>query len=240
MNNFYETIVETGNFSNRKRLKFKLDELFKSISFRDKAVLDIGGGIGLLGLFAVSNGAKSSINLEPEADGSSTNLDSRFKKLCAALGNEKSIMIGSTFQDYNSDEKFDLVIMYNSINHLNEEMCVSLDKSKTAREVYIDILKKLNKIINPDGLLLVSDCSNKNFWPSIGMKNPFAKSIEWKKHQSPKVWIPLFEKAGFTCIEKNWSSYNRLGKVGKFLFANKLAAYFFSSHFNLRFKKTNN
>ena len=72
--------------------------------------------------------------------------------------------------------------MHNSINHLNEDACISLMKREDSWNLYKLLLEKLFFLIKDDGILLISDCSNINLYPSIGFKNPIAPNIEWHKH----------------------------------------------------------
>ena len=52
-----------------KRMFFYLNWCFKGIDFRNKDVLDIGGGNGIFSYYAKYLGAKEVINLEPFSDG---------------------------------------------------------------------------------------------------------------------------------------------------------------------------
>lgn len=46
---FYKRIAENKFYTNESRLKFYLEEqLFKNINFKNKSLLDIGGGMGFL------------------------------------------------------------------------------------------------------------------------------------------------------------------------------------------------
>ncbi len=62
-------------------------------------------------------------------------------------------------------------------------------------------------------------------------------TIEWHKHQSPKLWAALVAEAGFAESRIGWTSFNRLGNPGKLLLGNKLAAYFLTSHFCLKVRR---
>ena len=46
--------------------------LFGDFDFKNKKILDVGGGAGLASAYAIVNGAKHSTLLEPEADGSNS------------------------------------------------------------------------------------------------------------------------------------------------------------------------
>ena len=116
---------------------------------------------------------------------------------------------------------------------MNEDACIKLRESKIAKEEYRNIFRKLSKMTSSGSKLIICDCSNKNFFNLMGLKNPFATSIEWEKHQSPEVWAKLLEECGFRKEKIRWSSFNRLGRFGKLIFGNKFLSYFLTSHFCL-------
>lgn len=228
---FIEKIVELGYFPSENRFKFWLDSILGNIEFRDKRVLDIGGGIGLLSFYSAVMGAKKVICLEPELDGSSSDLINDFDRINRELNLDNINFVQLKFQDFLVEYDFDVVISYNSINHLNENACVKLKYDYDAQEEYRKYFRKLNSITNRNAKLIICDCSNKNFFPAIGVKNPFAKSIDWKKHQSPYVWRRLLIDSGFMVEKIKWSSPNRFNKLGEYLLGNKYLSYFINSHF---------
>jgi len=78
---YFDHIVELRFFPSVKRLKFHLNFLFKDIDFKDKNVLDIGGGVGIHSFYAACMGARKVICLEPELAGSSTKLKEKFNSI---------------------------------------------------------------------------------------------------------------------------------------------------------------
>ena len=62
-------------------------------------------------------------------------------------------------------------------------------------------------------------------------------TIEWHKHQTPTVWATLLINSGFKNPKFAWSYPNTLGKFGRFIFGNKIAAFFLLSHFRLELTK---
>ena len=87
------------------------------------------------------------------------------------------------------------------------------------------------------GTLLITDCSCNNFFKSIGVKNLFAPTIEWHKHQAPGTWIALLKEVGFKNPKVEWKSRNRLGKAGRVLLGNRFISYMMESGFKLTMKK---
>jgi hypothetical protein len=93
------------------------------------------------------------------------------------------------------------------------------------------------QLSNIDAQIVICDCSNNNFFNDIGIKNPFMPTIEWEKHQSPSFWAELMSESGFKLDSINWTTFNRTGKVGKFLTGNKFLSYFLQSHFCIKLQK---
>ena len=237
--NYYEYAKTKGLYPKPARLKFYLEQyLFKGIDFSNKVVLDIGGGSGLFSFFCALNGARKVVILEPEFDGSSVGMRNKFLNLKNNFPEVDNIeMIDEVLQDYFTQTRFDFVIMHNSINHLNEEACITLKKNTESLNLYKELFDKLYFLMKEDGVLLISDCSNINFYSSIGLKNPIAPNIEWHKHQAPKVWINLLISVGFNWESTQWASPNFLRRFGRVIFGNPIMSYFTTSDFLIKMHK---
>jgi len=236
--NYYEQIIELGFFSTRKRLEFKMKKLFKEIDFKNKNVLDIGGGIGLASFFAAANGANKVTCLEPEFAGSHNKMQLGFYRIQKQLKFLNVYLETIPFQDYQHTRKYDIVISINSINHLDERSCKFIHIDYAAKKIYIDLFIKLYRMMNKGGIVIISDCSRYNFWDLMKMKNPIiGDKINWKIHQSPETWALLAKEAGFKKKKISWQSFNRLGYTGDLFLGNKLCSFFLLSHFNLYLQK---
>jgi hypothetical protein len=235
---FLSIMVANGAFSSTGNLRFKLEQLFKSIDFNNKNVLEIGGGYGLFGFYAEIKGAKKVVNLEPEGDGSTFGVISKFNTLKEKLNINNVELITKTFQDFNpSNEMFDIIILYNSINHLNENACIDLRTNANSRIIYKSLFDKISSLSNSSAKIIICDCSNWNLFPFLGLKNPFDRAIEWHKHQSPYLWSKLLIESGFCNPSISWTTFNRFRKIGGFLFGNKYVSYFLTSHYCLKMDK---
>ena len=147
-------------------------------------------------------------------------------------------MLPITFQEYiPDDKKFDIILLMNSINHLDEEACANLLWDEISRNKYIDLFHKLYDLATSGAYIIITDASRYNFFASLGMKNPFASSITWQLHQSPYYWAKLLQEAGFNSPQIRWKSYNRLGHIGRMFLANRVASYFLGTTFCLTMKK---
>lgn len=236
---FYQLVSEKGYYSSAKRLQFYLEnQLFQGVDFNGKTLIDIGGGNGLFGFYAALNGAKKVTVMEPEFDGSSAGMIREFNELKELLGGPENIShTTGVLEDFDrANHSFDFILMHNSVNHINEEACVTLTKDKESDEIYQKFLLKLKEICQANTELIICDAARNNFWSDIAMSNPFTPQIEWQKHQNPNVWGKVFAKAGFKTEATKWTSPNQLGHIGKILLGNKLGAYLTISHFRMLLK----
>jgi len=219
------------------RLQHQMEFIYKDIEFNALQVLDIGGGNGLHSFYAAASGAAHVMNIEPEDDGSSTGEIAQFEVWNKNLGNPNVQIKISTLQDFDSSEgTYDLIIIQNTINHLNEEACITLRTDEQSRLIFEQVFSKIATLAHSGTILQFSDCSSRNFFPAFGLRNPFDPGIEWHKHQPPGIWIGILERAGFKLVNKRWSTPARLGKLGKLLFGNGFFSYFFTSHFVVTMK----
>jgi SAM-dependent methyltransferase len=191
-------------------------------------MLDIGGGIGLCSFYAAARGAEQVVCLEPEADGSNEKVVLGFKKLQGQLPFAKSTELRPiTFQAFDPGEtRFDIILLHNSINHLNEAACAKLPRDPAAVDIYQQLFAKLARISAPGASLIIEDCSRYNLFPLLKLTNPFFPAIEWEKHQSPAVWARLLAACGFKDARIRWTTFHTLGYPRKVLFGNALAAFY--------------
>lgn len=235
---YLNTIIKEGWRSNKGNLKFQLDTLFGGIDFKGKRVLDIGSGFGLYSFYLACKGAKEVVCLEPEADGSSLKIIERFHKLEKVLKCNNVSLERVRFQDFEPVcEPFDIVFLFNSVNHLDETACINLRKDDGSRAIYQEIFAKINSLSNVGAKLIICDCSPYNFFALFNIYNPFAPQIEWHKHQSPTVWAKMLGNEGFSNPVIQWTTFNSLRNLGRILIGNKLMAYFLMSHFCLTMDK---
>jgi cyclopropane fatty-acyl-phospholipid synthase-like methyltransferase len=221
----------------KERLADIIDKIYLDVDFTDKVVLDVGSGEGVLSFPPAVLGAKKVVALEPELDGSSEGFNDRFESVAKNLNVENTVLKRTTLQDYDySDGPFDIIVMYNVINHLDEPACVALHNDDDAKQKFKLIFEEIYKNMNDGSLLIVSDCARRNFFGDLGLTNPVAKTIEWEKHQSPQLWISELEKVGFNEMSTEWNSLFSL-RLFKPVLRNAVAAYLTNSHFIFRVVK---
>jgi Methyltransferase domain. len=238
---FFEVMVNRKMYSGKENLRFYLNNLFENVELAQKEVLDVGGGRGLLTFYVATRGAKRAVCLEPELNGSATGMIKAYHDLRMELSENLPVeLYPVTLQDYlqqTASGMYDVIIMHNSINHLDEEACIHLLQSEDSYNRYLAIFKSLYRIMRKDGVVIVTDAARHNFFNDVGVKNIFTPSIEWHKHQQPRTWISLLKEAGFRNEEVKWLSPNRLGRPGRLLMGNYFMSYLTRSYFKLRMTK---
>jgi len=231
---YLNVAVKESTFRSKGNLTFYLNYLFRGIFFTGRSMSDIGGGSALYSFYAAIMGAKHVVCLEPEMEGSTKGTLEKFKQFSASLSLSNVILQPIRFQEFDAgDQTFDIILLHDSINHLDEEACIKLQYDDDARKRYRLIFEKLSKIAAPGAKLVITDCSRNNFFASLGIRNPFAPTIEWHKHQSPRFWSNMLSDYGFTNPEIRWTTFNFLGKIGRLLLGNRVASYFLTSNFCL-------
>lgn len=219
-----------------KRSYYYLKWAFMDINFKNKAVLDIGGGNGIYSYYSRFMGAKKIINLEPFEAGSK-NVIINSKEVLEKLEIE---LISQTIQEFYTEEKFDVIILHDSINHLDEPIFSKIHQNRNDFKKYSVLIRKITDLLNNSGKIIVTDCSRYNFWGMLGLKSPFAPSIEWNLHQSPSLIKKLFESQGFNKFKIRWTPFKRFGIFGRLISHFGIApSFFMQSHFNIIIQRNN-
>jgi hypothetical protein len=235
--NYYDVMRRHLGGRGVERLRHQMDFQYQDIRFDDLRIIDIGGGNGIHALYAAVKGAKEVLVIEPEDAGSTAGVVEQFNTWKNELGNSNVELLTTSFQDYNhAGDPFDIIIIQDAINHLDEDACVKLSSDVKSRQKFEIIFSKLASISHSGTILHFSDCSSSNFYPSVGLANPFDPGIEWEKHQPPNVWIGMLKEVGFELMRKRWSTPSRLGSLGVLLSGGAFPAYFFTSHFVVTMK----
>lgn len=225
-----ERAAHLVGYRNARRYRHRGRFLFEGVKLSGARVLDVGCGRGAWAIWAVLHGAGKAIGIEPEADGSTSGTFHSFRENIKLLGLEQQVEAHAvTLQDLPKDVLFEVAVLYNVINHLDETAVVGLRVNADMAQSYLKILAGLRARVSRGGFVIVADCARSNLWPALGLRAPLARSIEWKKHQNPAVWSSLFEQAGFERFSCRWSPLYPLGR----LTTNRFVHYVTVSHFVL-------
>lgn len=237
-----KTFKQVASLSGLRRISnldcYFRDQVFNGVDTENKKLIDIGGGNGLASIWSLmEGGCKEALVVDPLSDGSNSFMFEQFQSMKTASGVDGRLQffIGK-LSDLNSERNnFDIALMHNSVNHINEKMTPLLMVSERAREAFLNEFKSIRSRMTDNGILIISDCSNRNFFGDMGIKNPIAPTINWTVHQSPNVWSPLIEASGFKHLKTTWTTRRELGRVGHAILGNKVGAYLTNSHFAMVF-----
>ena len=210
-------------------------QLFRDTDFRNKTLLEIGCGKGMLCLWAAMHGARHVVGLEPLAEGAydSSDCHRTFRSMADQLDLPQARILPTTVQEFDCPGNyFDLVLSVASINHLDEKSCVALGKSEAAKNEYQKIFRDIGRMMKPGGKLIIMDAARHNFFGDLRLRNPITPNIEWFKHQQPEYWAGLLGECGFGNARIRWSSGKLLRYAGIFTLP-KVFSYFGQSIFRL-------
>jgi hypothetical protein len=220
------------------RLRYYCEYLFDGIGLAGKNVLDVGGGIGVYSMFAASCGAARVVCLEPTADGSSGTSAVTFEEMRTTLDLPRAEFLPYRLQEYDArGDTFDVILLHDSINHLDEHACARLGHDEEAVRSYQGIFRSLAELARTGSALIITDVSRSNFFVTIHRVNPFIPSIDWDKHQSPECWAGLLAEAGFREPRLRWTTPRRFGRAGQVLLGNQWGTYFLTSAFCLTMRR---
>ncbi len=230
MKTYLETVAEIVPSPTRYAAYLRL--VFDGVPLVGRTVLDVGGGSGLISFYAAANGASKVVCLDPAGDGSNPAMELQYQLLDAGVGGPV-LKMQRRFQDLDpGDACYDVILMHNAVNHLDEEACARLPAAD-ARDTYRAIFASLRALLVPRGHLIVADCGRRNIWGHLHLPNVFAPTIEWRIHQQPKVWSELLVEAGFLPARIRWDAPSKLRGPGQMIFGNRVGGYLTGSHFIL-------
>ena len=212
--------------------------IFNGVELKNKSIMDFGGGNGIASFFAVHyNEACDCTIVDPFDEGSNAEMVNQYHKLSRFYGG--AVRLHNDYVDsLPVRETYDVILMHNSINHIGEDIIEEIGVNKNYWEEYLEKIKPILLRAKRGAVIIVADCSNKNFWNDFGVRNPIAPTIEWRLHQPPHVWREMFEQLGCSHINTNWTTRRELLVPGKMLLANKFCQYFLGSHFVSFYEKT--
>ena len=210
-------------------------QVFRDIDFRNKTMMEIGCGKGMLCLWAAMHGARHVVGLEPLAEGAydSSQCHQAFRSMAEQLDLPQARILPNTVQEFDCPANyFDVVLSVASINHLDEKACVKLQDSSDAVRTYENIFRGIARMMKLGGKLIITDAARHNVFGDLGMRNPLTPNIEWFKHQQPQYWVELLKQAGFGEPVIHWSS-GRILRYAGLRTLPKSVSYFGQSVFRL-------
>lgn len=232
----YKRVVQTIHPS-PERLQRYMELVFDGIRLQGRRVLDVGGGSGLFSFYAAAQGGEV-VCVDPYAEGADGRLPRLFERFAQAFDGAVAVQLDRRrFQDLSVGSHFDVVILHNSVNHLDEAACAVAHRDRAAQDRYRSIFTKIYDITAPGGAVIVADCARHNLFGLFGVRNPFAPDIDWEIHQQPRTWLRLLQEVGFVRHHLSWDAPSRLGRAGQVLLGNAAGAFLTNSHFILKVRR---
>ena len=206
--------------------------IYRDIDLDNKKILDIGGGNGLASFHALDSSTSSSAwVVDPIAEGSNDLMFEQYDSMKKNYDPDRIAFHRDYVDTLQDPDTFDIIVMHNTINHIGEDILEDIPHNNDAYVEYVRRLKKILDRLSSNGILIVADCGSKNFFGQIGLKSPFAPSIDWHLHCEPGVWKEMIEEIGFSHIKTKWTARREFGSFGNFFLANRVCSYFLNSHF---------
>lgn len=234
----FSNILRKEEGGSLDRIMWRIKFLLNGFDIHNKRVLDVGCGRGTLAICLAFLGSIHVVGIDPEGAGSSTGVKHMMPERIKRLGLKNCEFLPVTLGEHPfPDGSFDLILSYNSINHLHE-VTSDLRQDATAYKVYHKIFRELFRITAPGGMVIISDCSRINLFSGLkkyGISHPIPgmRMIEWEKHQIPSVWKQLLREAGFSLVSQNWYVPAPFRHI-RWLIDNPIFSFCTFSHFTLR------
>jgi len=179
-NNLYENfhrvtkphnhLITVNDFTNGH-----LVEVFNKYIGSKKIILDVGCGTGSLSLLIGSNNNRVvGIDISNKAINSASNNAKKFK-----LSN-KCTFLKTTIERFGSGERFDVVLMLEVIEHLEEDF---------------EVLLKIKTLLKKQGILILSTPSTSAPLYRLGFLKKFDARVGHKRRYSKKTIKKLMKKA---------------------------------------------
>jgi SAM-dependent methyltransferase len=233
-----ELIDSEQLYSSFTRLRHRMNQVYAGVPVAGKTVLEIGAGSGAFSLFTAGFGARRVVAIEPESHGATEGALGQLRRSADYVGLDNIELHPVTFQEFSGEPaSFDILLSWNSINHLDETACAALPGDATARRTYVELFGRMHELLANGGDLIIADCGRQNLFRWIpGVRNPIMPTVNWTIHQQPRTWIRLLEKAGFTDFHVHYRVPYVL-RHRPALMDNALASFLTMSHFTLRCRK---
>ncbi len=215
-------------------------DLFGRSDLTGLRVLDVGAGRGMHSCAMAALNAQQVIALEPQLDGSRAGVTEQFKTAVRELGLHNLVLLPDGLEQYEAEpESFDLILMYAVINHLDERHVQTLHYDAGSRARYVALLRPVLNWLKPGAPLVIYDAARHHALElllrlHVLKRHPLFPTIEWHKHQNPKVWEAILAEVGFSHVRHHWAAFTRYDRIRALVGSSALAAYLIAPLFVIR------
>lgn len=143
------TLDEAARIAGRHRIRPHVwlrnnGYLFEGVPLEGSSLIDIGSGAGWASAYAAVAGARRVVSVEPQADGSGSDMLETAAAVRRELGLEDVVeIVPKTIEQAGISEKFDIVLVNNAVNHIHEEACAVVHRDVEAQAVYAPFFQQL-------------------------------------------------------------------------------------------------
>lgn len=232
---FSNELIDKGFDSSRGFGFYFSRYVFDDIDLSFKNIADVGGGNGIASFYAcVSDSSCNSWVIDPIEEGSNSDMVRQYALFQNRFSCERVHYHRDLIDTLEHPQMFDILLLHNSINHVVEDL---LELEQADRTLFHQRLQSIISRLSVGGVLIVAECGRRNLWGDLGLKSPFAPTIEWKIHKEPEFWRDILEPLGVKHLKTTWSARREFGRFGKRFLSNRFAAYLTNSHFVSVYKK---
>lgn len=235
--NLYSKILAEDGHDYLPAVLYKYRQRFKGINFKDKKVLEIGSGKGLVAIYVAMMGARQVVSMEPELDGSSSKAINIQKNRIKKFHLKNITLLTKDFNSWDPQgEKYDIVLSMSSINHLYE-VPFNAKYHEETNLFYTKIAEKIHSVLEPNGVAVIVDACRYGLFfaiKNLGIPRPWnlnkKTNVNWRLHQNPAVWKKIFSNGRFSKIDTNYPVPYRLKNYSKIV-NTSIANFFLNASF---------
>ena len=121
-------------------------------------------------------GANNVICVEPGEEGSDVQKNNSFNELYKELNVDNVQLINNKIENIVFQDKFDIILLHNSINHLVNGNCEDLSIDSELESQILNIFYKIKDISKPNSRIIIVDNSKNHFFKNLGLKTSFLSS----------------------------------------------------------------
>lgn len=233
----FDSVIKEEKIHSPQRLRYRMRQVYRDVPIAGRRILEIGAGAGAFSLYTAASGAARVVAIEPEAAGSTSGVFGKLERALGRLGLKNLEASATTFQEFDAkDESFDVILSFNSINHLDEAACETIPTSAESRKTYVSMFKKMHGLLAPGGDLILADAMRWNLFGLLGIRNPMKPTTNWRIHQQPPTWMKLLHEAGFEQVSLHYRVPFELRRY-EWLMDNRAASFVTLSSFTLHCRK---